>query len=80
LIEVRDNGLGIPKDLHSSVFQKHFRAHKDVAEGTGLGLAIAAELIVSADGQISFESEEGSGTTFFIEIPEGGDRRTGRVA
>jgi signal transduction histidine kinase len=76
-IEIRDNGLGIPRELHGSVFKQHFRAHPNVAEGTGLGLTIASELIAGAGGRIWFESEEHRGTTFFIEIPDGADRRTG---
>lgn len=75
-IEIRDNGLGIPKDLHGSVFKRHFRAHPRLAEGTGLGLAIASELVTGAGGRILFESKEREGTTIFIEIPEGGDQRT----
>ena len=74
-IEIRDNGLGIPQDRHGSVFKQGFRAHQDVAEGTGLGLAIASELVADAGGRIWFESEEGTGTTFFIELPAGEDRR-----
>jgi signal transduction histidine kinase len=75
-IEIRDNGLGVPKELHASVFKQYFRAHPNVAEGTGLGLTIASELVSDAGGRIWFESEERRGTTFFIVIPEGGDRRT----
>lgn len=76
-IEIRDNGLGIPASAHSSVFKKHFRAHPKVAEGTGFGLAIVSELVKSAGGRVWFESEEKRGSTFYVEVPDGGDRRTG---
>lgn len=75
-LEVRDNGLGIPKAMHGSVFKQHFRAHPHVAEGTGLGLAITNELVTSAGGKIWFESVEGEGTTFYVDVPEGDGRRT----
>ena len=81
-VEVSDNGLGIPIELHGSVFKVHFRAHPEVAEGTGLGLTIASELIAGAGGRLTFRSEPSKGTTFIVEIPEGGvrtdDRRTKR--
>lgn len=76
-IEIRDNGLGIPGAAHSKVFTQHFRAHPKIAEGTGFGLAIVSELVKGAGGRIWFDSEEGRGTTFYIVVPDGGERRTG---
>lgn len=76
LIEIRDNGLGIPTAMHGNVFKHHFRAHPKVAEGTGFGLAIASELIKGAGGRIWFDSEEKRGTTFYVVMPDGEDRRT----
>lgn len=63
-VRVRDNGLGIPEHTQPQVFERHFRAHPDVAEGTGLGLAITRRLIEQGGGSISFESAQGKGSEF----------------
>ena len=68
LLEVKDNGIGIPADFQSRVFQRHFRAHPEVAEGTGLGLAITHELVVERGGSIDLASEEGRGTTMRVKL------------
>jgi len=75
LIEVADNGYGIPKSQQSKIFTKLFRADnvqkKDV-EGTGLGLYIVKSIIEKSGGKIWFESEENNGTTFFVTVPLSG--------
>lgn len=76
-IEIRDNGLGIPAAAQHNVFNKHFRAHPTVAEGTGFGLAIVGELVKGAGGRLWFDSEEKRGTTFYLVVPDGGERRIG---
>ena len=63
VVEVADNGLGIPANLQHRVFGRHFRAHPQVAEGTGLGLAITREILAARGGGIDLASEEGVGTT-----------------
>lgn len=72
---VADNGIGIPKEYHSKVFEKFFRIPargKAQAQGSdrgeGLGLAIAKEIIKAHDGDISFKSSEGKGTTFEFSL------------
>lgn len=77
LIEIRDNGLGIPRAQQAKVFKQHFRAHPQVADGTGFGLSIVSELVAGAGGRIWFDSEEGRGTTFYIVVPDADDRRIG---
>ena len=83
-ISVEDNGLGIPRDVQSKVFQRFFRANTDV-EGTGLGLEIAKLVVDQRGGSLAFESEPGEGTTFHVDIPprlpaaeEEGTAREGR--
>lgn len=66
---VRDNGLGIPRELHGRVFDRFFRAHPDRAEGTGLGLAIAREAARQLGTRLRLESEPGEGTTFCFALP-----------
>jgi len=72
LFKIQDNGIGIPaKDL-KHVFQEYYRAQNAVSmekDGSGLGLAIAENIIKKHNGKIWVESEEGKGTTFFIELP-----------
>ena len=68
-IRIEDTGIGIPKSIRHKVFD-HFFTTKDVGKGTGQGLAIAHAIVVKKHGgTISFESEEGKGTTFIIRLP-----------
>ncbi len=71
---VRDNGLGIPSEAQSRIFQRHYRAHGELDEvlgndGSGLGLAIVAECVDALDGAIRCESRVGEGTAIFIDLP-----------
>lgn len=74
-IRVRDNGIGIPREALTKVFERFVRAHSHLdgelgIEGTGLGLAIADECVKALGGEISLDSEEGTGTTFTLRIPK----------
>ena len=71
VVEVTDNGLGIPAHLQHRVFGRHFRAHPQVAEGTGLGLAICREILAARGGAIGLASEEGIGTTVRVVLRTG---------
>ncbi|MFM6195315.1 MAG: ammonium transporter [Planktothrix sp.] len=69
LIEIADNGLGIPKEIHSKLFDPFFTT-KPVGRGTGLGLSISYQIIVERHkGRIWCESQLGEYTKFLIEIP-----------
>ncbi|MCB9264225.1 MAG: PAS domain S-box protein [Lewinellaceae bacterium] len=66
---IRDEGIGIPKEDQKHLFTRFFRATNSVnIQGTGLGLNIVKRYIDLLDGRIWFESKEGEGTAFFIEI------------
>ena len=72
LIEVRDSGVGIPADEQASLFQRFFRSSTATAHaipGVGLGLTISRAIIEAHGGSVAFESEEGRGTTFRVELP-----------
>jgi two-component system nitrogen regulation sensor histidine kinase NtrY len=69
LITITDNGNGIAEDVRGKVFRPNFTTK---ATGSGIGLAVAKRGIESAGGRIWFETEEGVGTTFFIELPLAG--------
>lgn len=73
-IQVKDYGIGIPEEDQKLMFTRFFRAHNVTnIQGTGLGLTIVKRYLDLMDGKIWFESEEGKGTTFFVEIPEAKD-------
>jgi signal transduction histidine kinase len=65
LITVSDNGTGIPEDIREKVFIPNFTTK---SSGSGIGLAIAKHGIEQSGGKIWFETEDGKGTTFFIEL------------
>jgi len=70
--EIKDNGVGIPKNDHKNIFQKFFRSKnimKHETVGTGLGLFIAKSIIKQSKGKIGFHSQESLGSTFWFEIP-----------
>jgi PAS domain S-box-containing protein len=68
LIEVTDNGKGIPESHLPKIFEPFFTT-KQVGEGTGLGLWVSYGIIKSFQGEIGVESVEGQGTTFTIRLP-----------
>jgi PAS domain S-box-containing protein len=68
LVEVTDNGVGIPADHLNKVFDPFFTT-KGTSRGTGLGLAVTYGIIREHSGKIDVESTAGKGTTFRLEIP-----------
>lgn len=71
-IRVEDNGIGIPKENQSKVFERFYRVDKARSRetgGTGLGLAIVKNSILMHHGAIKLHSEENAGTTFTVRIP-----------
>lgn len=70
--EIKDTGVGIPKEDHKYIFQKFFRSKNILrlqTQGLGLGLFIAKAIIKNAGGEISFFSEENKGSTFWFTLP-----------
>jgi signal transduction histidine kinase len=73
LIQIKDTGIGIPKDELPRVFDEFYRAsnaREAERDGTGLGLSIAKQIVERHQGKIWVESEEGKGSTFSIELPK----------
>jgi signal transduction histidine kinase/ActR/RegA family two-component response regulator len=72
LLAVADNGIGIPAESRDRVFGVFERLHEGRVEieGTGLGLALTKRLVEQMGGAITFESEEGRGTTFTVRLPD----------
>lgn len=67
-VEVRDNGVGIPADVVSRLFEPFFTT-RGVGEGTGLGLASCHGIINSLGGSITVESNPGVGSCFRFVLP-----------
>lgn len=68
VVRIQDNGKGIPKHVQAKIFDPFFTT-KPVGKGTGLGLSISFDIIQKHRGVLTFESEEGKGTTFIVKIP-----------
>ena len=66
-IRVNDNGPGIPEEIRSTIFEPFVTRGKK--RGTGLGMAIVKSTVETHGGTISFETEDGRGTTFIIRLP-----------
>jgi PAS domain S-box-containing protein len=76
LFYVKDEGLGIPGDEQSRVFEKFYRVDPQMRRGvggTGLGLYICNELVSRMGGHIWVESSSGEGSTFLFELPAAGN-------
>jgi len=72
IIEVIDEGYGIPENEQEAIFDRFYRAHSlgdTKAKGSGLGLAIAHRIVTLHAGTIRLNSQLGEGTTFTIRLP-----------
>ena len=72
LIEVADEGLGIPADERERIFEKFYRLDPQQTHGvggSGLGLYICRELVERMNGRLRVESEPGKGSRFTVELP-----------
>ncbi len=70
--EIKDTGVGIPKEDQKYIFQKFFRSEnvlRNQTQGSGLGLYIAKSIVVKSGGKIGFKSEENKGSTFYFNLP-----------
>ncbi|WP_447982963.1 ATP-binding response regulator [Nitrospira sp. Nam74] len=71
-ITVSDNGIGIPEDKLSHIFDRFTQVEASATrryEGTGIGLALVKEIVSQHDGQVTVESELGRGTSFTVHLP-----------
>ncbi|WP_413574862.1 ATP-binding protein [Bdellovibrio sp. HCB290] len=72
VLEIRDTGIGIPRDKQSSLFSPFFQAEDTTTRrygGTGLGLVISKNLVEIMGGRLELRSLAGRGTTFRISLP-----------
>jgi signal transduction histidine kinase len=74
IFNVRDNGVGIPKDKQDNLFKKFYQIDTSLGRrsgGSGLGLVICKGIVESHNGKMWVESEPGIETTFYFLIPRG---------
>ncbi len=72
IIEVQDNGIGIPENLQGKIFDMFTDAKRPGTSGEkpfGLGLAISRQIVEAHGGKIWLKSEVGAGTTFYVSLP-----------
>src|SRR5262249_2832350 len=68
IVEIEDNGCGIPPENLSRVFEPFFTT-RPVGQGTGLGLSVSFGIIRDHGGAIEVESQVGRGSTFRVRLP-----------
>ena len=76
-ISVKDQGIGIPKDAQSKIFNRFYKgdaSRRKDKKGTGLGLAIVKDIITAHKENIDVISTEGAGTEFIFSLKLSGDR------
>jgi heavy metal sensor kinase len=76
VIEVNDNGVGIPPEALPHIFERFYRVDKARSRqigGAGLGLSIIKAIVTAHGGQVRVESVEGKGSRFLIELPVAGE-------
>lgn len=74
-IRIKDSGQGMTPEVQKRIFEPFFTT-KPAGKGTGLGLSVSIGIVQDHKGKIYVESQVGSGTTFFIDIPKSGSAAT----
>jgi PAS domain S-box-containing protein len=77
-IAISDNGRGVAPSISDKIFDP-FVTDKQAEGGTGLGLSVTYSLVKAHDGEISFKSKEGKGTTFTVTFPTTLKRNAARI-
>jgi signal transduction histidine kinase/DNA-binding response OmpR family regulator/DNA-binding LacI/PurR family transcriptional regulator len=68
-VSVEDTGSGISEQDREHIFEWFYQGHQSVAKGSGMGLALAMGLVRLHQGQLSFTSQPGQGSTFVVTLP-----------
>jgi two-component system, NtrC family, nitrogen regulation sensor histidine kinase NtrY len=67
VVKIKDNGTGIAEDKMDKIFTPNFTTKTG---GMGLGLAMVKSIVETFNGKVWFETLRGSGTAFFVSLPE----------
>ena len=67
IITVKDTGVGIPENVKGKLFTPMFTTK---SKGQGFGLAVIKRMSEALGGKVTFESQEGKGTTFMVRLPQ----------
>lgn len=68
MVEIRDEGIGIPSDIIPRILDPFFTTKRDIG-GTGLGLSVSSGIIKDHGGELNFTSDKGKGTTVTLNLP-----------
>lgn len=68
-IHIRDNGIGIPPEQQSRIFEPFYRIGQASVEGTGIGLSLVKQLVELMGGRVGVESRSGGGSDFWFSLP-----------
>ena len=79
VVAVSDSGTGIPEPIRGRIFEPFFTT-KEVGRGSGQGLAISRAVIERHGGALTFDTEMGVGTTFYVRLPMASGRASGAQA
>jgi signal transduction histidine kinase len=79
LLEVEDDGPGIPAELRHRLFERFVRGHGDTGGGSGLGLAIVRAVAETHGGSVELGERKGGGARFVVELPLARARQTAAV-
>ena len=79
VLEVEDDGPGIPAELRHRLFERFVRGHGDTGGGSGLGLAIVRAVAETHGGSVELGEREGGGARFVVQLPPARARQTAAV-
>ena len=69
MLEVEDDGPGVPAELRHRLFERFVRGHGDTGGGSGLGLAIVRAVAETHGGSVELGEREGGGARFVVRLP-----------
>jgi signal transduction histidine kinase len=69
VIHIIDNGIGIPLEEQSKIFEPFYRVTNSKVEGAGIGLPVVKQLVLLMGGDLGVESSEGQGSDFWFRLP-----------
>lgn len=72
ILTVKDDGPGIPQELHEHIFKRFWRRQRSDGSGAGLGMAIVQRVAEANGGSITLRSADGQGTAFIVRLPPAG--------